>query len=567
MRRADAGLLLSCVFLLTTCSENAPPFQPHVNFVPPLASISPDPTNATITLTVTDTAYGTASGTTNQATSTYIRVMRVEGTASIAVSKRIPEAANPVPNPLKAQNGLGVRVGGGSTPYQVPFQAAGDTSKTYVTLNSGEVIWQAYAGGGTQPNQGGTRADGTPWQCGPSVSNYCYAYSGGGSVTITPLQGDMHLSVDSSTVSIGSGVKFTLTADTVEGRALPIQVDTAQWIPAPTDSGGEPSEAAGNFACAFSGAPLQCTRQILGSGSLRIVAHVSGFRKVVSQPVAVREGHIVLTASRSFVRRQGDSVSFTASWSDGAPMVIDTWSFLPDSGTNTTFGCPAAQNPCKRPIQQSGYMQVKATRASKFRTAKTHVTVVPCPTNDSILDTPNVRKGLDSLWKLSNAEDPVTANRKERSMKIYDSSGTIVVRIAPFDSATDGPCKNTLKTPNPVPGILIAQVHTHPAHINDEMDCEPGRRIRYSGQFGGPSWLDWGGATTSTVQYVIDADNTYRFTGYPIVGNAYWTPILDPHTGLPRLDASGDTLKAPTSNAWKNYYQKKSRKSDSCVRY
>lgn len=136
MRRADAGLLMSCLLILTTCSENTSPLQPPPGaFAPPLASVSPDPTNATITLTVTDTAYGTASGTTNQATSTYIRVMRVEGTASIAVSKRIPEAANPVPNPLKAQNGLGVRVGG-SASYQVPFQAAGDTSKTYITLNS-----------------------------------------------------------------------------------------------------------------------------------------------------------------------------------------------------------------------------------------------------------------------------------------------------------------------------------------------------------------------------------------------------------------------------------------------
>jgi hypothetical protein len=279
MRRADAGLLLSCALFLTTCAESAPPFQPHANFAPPLASVSPDPTNATITLTVTDTAYGTASGTTNQATSTYIRVMRVEGTASIAISKRIPEAANPVPNPLKAQNGLGVRVGGSSS-YQVPFQAAGDTSKTYITLNSGEVIWQAYAGGGTQPNQGGTRSNGTPWQCGPSVSNYCYAYSGGGSVTITPLQGDMHLTVDSSTVSIGSSVKFTITADTVEGRALPIQVDTAKWTPSDVDDGGEPSETAANFACTFSGAPLQCTRQVLGSGTLKIIAHVSDLTPV-----------------------------------------------------------------------------------------------------------------------------------------------------------------------------------------------------------------------------------------------------------------------------------------------
>lgn len=208
MRRADAGLLLSCFLFLTTCSDKTTPFQPRPGrFAPPLASVSPDPTTETISLTVSDTAYGTASGTTNQATSTYVRVMRVEGTASIAISKRVPEASDPQPNPLEARHGLGIRVGGSSS-YQAAFPNQANPAKMFITLNSGEVIWQAYAGGGTQPNQGGTRTDGTPWQCGPSVNNYCYAYSGTGSVTITPLQGDMHLTVDSSTVSIGSGVKF-----------------------------------------------------------------------------------------------------------------------------------------------------------------------------------------------------------------------------------------------------------------------------------------------------------------------------------------------------------------------
>jgi hypothetical protein len=150
-------------------------------------------------------------------------------------------------------------------------------------------------------------------------------------------------------------------------------------------------------------------------------------------------------------------------------------------------------------------------------------------------------------------------------MKVYDSSGTIVVRIAPFDPATDGPCQNELKAPNPVPGTLIAEFHTHPAHVGDEIECSQGHTKIYSDQFGGPSWVDWGGATTSTIQYVMDADNTYRFTGYP-VDDSYWEPVLDPITYQPIIK-DGAPLKAPKGKRWKNYYQKNSRMSGSCKRY
>ena len=239
MRRAQAGVLVVCLVLLATCDQAPSPFQPRPSLVPaPLASVSPDPTSETISLTVTDTAYGSMSGNSNQATSPYIRKFRVEGTASIAITKRVAEASNPTPNPIEARHTLGIRVAGNSIRF--PDQA--NPAKMYVTVSGNQTIWQAYAGGGTQPNQSGTRADGTPWWCGPSVGSYCYSYSGSGSVSITPLQGDIHLSVDSSTVSIGSSVRFTLTADSAEGQSLPIQVETAEWIPAATDSGGEPSE-------------------------------------------------------------------------------------------------------------------------------------------------------------------------------------------------------------------------------------------------------------------------------------------------------------------------------------
>lgn len=59
MRGADAGLFVVCLAALTTCDQAPGPLQPRLSLVPPpLASVAPDPTSETISLTVTDTAYG-----------------------------------------------------------------------------------------------------------------------------------------------------------------------------------------------------------------------------------------------------------------------------------------------------------------------------------------------------------------------------------------------------------------------------------------------------------------------------------------------------------------------------
>jgi hypothetical protein len=302
----------------------------------------------------------------------------------------------------------------------------------------------------------------------------------------------MHLTVDSATVSIGSNVKFTITGDTVEGFALPVQVDTAKWTPAAPDDGGEPSEKADWLACSFSGAPLQCTRQVLGSGTLTVIAHVSGFRKVATQAVAVRDGHIVLVASKTAVQK-GDSVSFSASWSDGAPMQIDKWSFAPDpgQGTDITFGCPAYQNPCKRPIQQSGDMKVQAVRNNKFRTAVVHVNVVICLTGDDRLDDNDVRAGFADMMRRSNPDSAPGAGidssrwqetgwRKERALWVIRKADGDYYTV-PADLLSTTECSNVpdltqydriLATLQPGDRI-VALAHTHPAKPGEDTygDC------------------------------------------------------------------------------------------------
>lgn len=513
MRFTSTGVLIVSVITTVSCGDHTSIVQPKSNpFLLPSFTVVADPTSQTITLGQVDTAYGTASGTTNAQVSPYIRIVRVNGTSSISIIKRIPEAANPVPNPLEPRHGMGVGISQPSGSRSVNFPNVDGEAKMYITLASGEAIWMAYAGGGTQPNQSGTRADGTPWQCGPSVNNYCYLYSGsGGSVSITPLSGGLRLSVDSSKVSIGSTVRFTISTDTVETYPLPLQVDSVNWVPAAEADSGESTEAKKYTACVFSG--NSCTKTILGTGNLEVIAHVNGYRKVKTQRVSVREGALTLTAVPASVTT-GGNVSFTARWSDGTSVSPWKWNWLPDSGASTVQACPSNVASCTKPVNQSGKMVITAVRNGVFRTARAHVNVVPCLTGDNALDDPDVRRDFAAMMRLSNPDSAPgsgisstnwlnTGWRKERALWIVRRADgnyeTVTARLMSATECSFQPdwtqydeIRSTL-----APGdSIVALAHTHPGKPGDSV-------------FGQCSYVD---------QVTQDTIHAQRFPGDTAVG-------------------------------------------------
>lgn len=462
------------------------------------------------------------------------------------------EPSDPDPPVLHARHGLGytIKFANGMT-QNYSFQGTVDGELTnYVTLNRRDQITQIQHAGGTNPSQSGTYANGTPWWCGVDRGDACYRYSGqGGSVSITPLQGKLVLSVDSTEVASGSTVKFTMDSSVVEGQRLPIVADSVRWIPDRDSEGGEYSEAQPQGACTWIN-PLQSTRRILGDGRLEIVGRVNGTRHVVSQAVKVRTPHLRLVGSKLSVAK-GENVTFTATWSDGITVTnaeVWQWKFRPDSGTDITGQC-GQWNPCTRAIQQSGTMTLTASKNGVLRTARTRVNVVPCPTNDTILDNPKIRKALDSLWKLSD----VTA---QYPMHAYDSLGTTIVRIGDFNPLTDDGCTNYPRPPQPPPGFPVAWFHTHPASVNQTVNCNPKQSKVYSKQFGGPSHLDWQHAANNAPQFVMDADNIYRMDKYPWQFQ-YW----DEGT----TKSGGKTL-VPQDSLWKPLYKEHPRKVDGCTR-
>jgi hypothetical protein len=182
--------------------------------------------------------------------------------------------------------------------------------------------------------------------------------------------------------------------------------------------------------------------------------------------------------------------------------------------------------PCTTAVRENGTMTVSILRGGVRRTAKVHVTAVPCVTNDSILDDPVVRRFADSLWKLSNWTD--TASRVERAMSVVDSAGVTIVRIKPVDPTIDNPCRSTVSSISGSGLTLLAIFHTHPAAPGDTVNCHDGTTVNgYSKQFGGPSPADWHiahddthpGPSVVPNRYVIDPTNVYHYDGTNVDGS------------------------------------------------
>ncbi|HEX8849114.1 MAG TPA: hypothetical protein VF761_06255 [Gemmatimonadaceae bacterium] len=370
----------------------------------------------------------------------------------------------------------------------------------YLTLVSGDYISRAQSNGGTQPDLLGRNADGTTWQCGPSVHDYCYRYSGSGHVDVTPLPAvTPRMDVDSPTVAIGQTVRFTIRRDTVEGYVLPIDIDSVGWTPAAPGDGGESTEATKFGACQFASladGSLQCAKKIKGAGSLNVTLHVNGFRKTVGADVAIKgNATLTLTAVPSAVK-SGNNVTFTARWTDDSTVVPWQWQWYPDSGASTVGGCSSGSPICVRSITQSGTMEIQSYRNNVLRTARAHVNALPCPpiNNDSVLNDASVRRDIAGLMRASHPElspeenlnasnwnDPNSTNtRKERAMWIVRRANGDYYTVPGRLTSTTG-CSSTVD-PNQegdiVAGLqpgdrIVAYVHTHPALPNDPLygDC------------------------------------------------------------------------------------------------
>jgi hypothetical protein len=165
-------------------------------------------------------------------------------------------------------------------------------------------------------------------------------------------------------------------------------------------------------------------------------------------------------------------------------------------------------------------------------TASVHVSVVPCLTNDSILDDSRIRSKLSAAWNNSNVNSPADQRREQFGMRVILPNGRMVdTNFTNLPGAT--PCRSfdpTLFNPASIGQILLTW-HTHPfqpasrrpnntwgqdnpAELLPNAACpeaqmQPG--VSYAA-FPGPSWKpDSGTGDLNSIwpQVIVDKTNSY----------------------------------------------------------
>jgi hypothetical protein len=219
----------------------------------------------------------------------------------------------------------------------------------------------------------------------------CVKYTGdAGTVQIERMPASMTYTVDSGGAPImtGSSVTFKVRAstDTMGGNITPVVIDTAAWTPDPDSTGGDYTEKKTTGACTVANVATggkNCTRTMIGSGTIRIVAHINGKGYELTHHLVVSDAFVKLTPPLDsvfpFAAPTLDSTRFTASMSDGSAVniVYPRWVFTADVGAGTTsFNCAfPIKNPCAVAVRDNGYMSVTVLYKGVEKHARARVTL------------------------------------------------------------------------------------------------------------------------------------------------------------------------------------------------
>jgi hypothetical protein len=217
--------------------------------------------------------------------------------------------------------------------------------------------------------------------CGPQYfAPLCATFSGSRTITLTRLDASLDFVADSTNVAPGSVVTFTAKANpaVVNGQTMPVEVDSADWKPdAPPY--GEAYDS--TMSCGFGSLGYTCQRRIIGSGTMHVVAYVNGKRQEGS--VHITTPALTLTATPAYIK-MGQNVTFTPQWSDGRSTVPDMWywTWTADHPPGNT-GCGYWEDPCTKPVLETGTMKVQLRRNGVDRYATTRVVVYSSYTLDA----------------------------------------------------------------------------------------------------------------------------------------------------------------------------------------
>lgn len=359
--------------------------------------------------------------------------------------------------------------------------------------------------------------------CGnPEIPNDpdCIVFSAVEGTQLTFSAYDVALSgtVDATSVSSHGLVRFDISPAQADIQGLAVPLDASEWLWTPDDPADGPPTL---VAC---GGGRHCELFVDASGSMLARAYVNGkLHETPPMHVAVTD-RLMLNVDKAY-GPVNYRATFVARNSDSTNILVYGWTFVPDDGSASIgVQCPTgsqgSQWTCVYAVPKSGTMRIDASvHYNHVVKASSHVAVVPCPTGDSLLDDPSIRRMLDSIWKLSHGGDSNLDIRLERGFATWDSSGTRVIRLSPTD-AQSTPCSTAIANVTPDPGRLEAEYHVHPFVRGDSLPkaCEkgksvpPGSYLRAGGEFVGPSLADWNRTALQPPrpEYVVDRDSIFR---------------------------------------------------------
>jgi hypothetical protein len=205
-----------------------------------------------------------------------------------------------------------------------------------------------------------------------------------------------------------------------------------------------------------------CTRTISASGWMKVSATIGEYALADSAHVTETPPQFKVTAvPQNFVGTQ--SVTFTATPTPApAGWYVRWWVWTPDTGTSV-IGCNWYDNPCTRPVSTSGSMKAMTVIGLDTLIASVHVSVVPCLTNDSILDDSRVRRKLALAWNNSNSNAAAAQRQEQWGMRVTLPGGrTVDTNFTNLPGAT--PCQSydpARFRPDSIGQILLTW-HTHP---------------------------------------------------------------------------------------------------------
>lgn len=459
-------------------------------------------------------------------------------------------------------------------------------------------------------NQAGGQPTGDWSHCGWAGYALCWTWSGSAHLDFTTIHVGLTLTRNpDTTVWKGNSATFTAGRSQTYFPPNPYPVDLSalqwRWIP---DSAGTDSVACHSFS------GETCTRVFTTSGTMYAAAYVNGEAQQKEIHVAVKTPELTLTASETVLEAPGGMDTFvpvgngpvvvqgwsftpdppsaaanrsgntSARFSIGSPAAQSAGVATPSTGAPnsgrrimrssaspskaiSTIGaqgagrrsvsvgsawdnCAPGVDVCSHEVTESGTVEVIATVNGVQLTASVRVDVIPCPTGDPILDSPQFRKLLKLIWDSTFADDPDVAKRRERMGVLYRDTVTNtysfqLLPLSPIDSL-NGPCQVTGTPQTPSNSVKAAIAHSHGFEPGERFggNCPKDKNGNYLAYGSAPgtglaSGADWLESNKQHVpSYIIDKTQIIRIMG-------------DSGDVQPILDREG-RLQGWKANKWKD---------------